>query len=193
MRPLDPIKKEKILQAVFSIVGQQGLADVQISTISEASGVGVGSIYTYFKTKEELIQAAYSYAEDKVTAIIYKGYDAGQPIKNSLKKIYINTLKYRLKHYNESVFIDQYIRSGYVQLNLKKQVREFELQNKPLYEIIARGQKEGVIIETKPFTLINFINGAIRSSSNGMAQRLISVSKDTIEICFLMTWKGISK
>ena len=194
MRPLDPIKQEKILQAVFVITGRQGLTGININAISKQSGVGVGSIYTYFNNKEELIQAAYSYAEEKVTAFIYKQYDPSSPVKESLKYIYINTLNYRLKHHNETVFIDQYISSNFVQLNLEKQVKEFELQNKPLYDLIARGQKDEIITDTATaFTIINFINGAIRSCANGVAQKLIPLKKDTIEACFLMAWKGISK
>ena len=123
---------------------------------------------------------------------MYKGYNADLPIRDSLKQIYINTLKYRLKHYNESVFIDQYIQSNYVQLNFVKQVKEFEEQNKPLYDLIKRGQSDGVITQLAPFTLISFINGAIRSSSNGIAQKLIPLKKQTIHACFDMVWKGIA-
>lgn len=192
MRPLDPIKQEKILQAVFVIAGRLGLSGVNISGISTESGVGVGSLYTYFNSKEELIQAAYSSVEYKITDFMFKDFYNNLTIKALLKQVYFNTLKYRLKHYNETVFIDQYIQSNYVQLNLGKQLKEFEVQNKPLYELIKRGQNEGIITRSDPFILINFINGSVRSSSNGIAQKLIPLKKANIDSCFDMVWKGIT-
>lgn len=192
MRPLDPIKENAIIQAVFTIAGTYGLAGITTARISKEAGIGLGSLYTYFKTKEELIQEAYFRVEHVLTQKMYEGFDSTAPIKISLRSIYFNTLKYRLKHYNETIFIDQYIQSNYVQLNLEKQLRDFEFQHKPLYNLIEKGQKEGILVGLPSFTLINFINGAIRSTTNGMVQKLIPLKREAIEGGFRMMWKGIS-
>jgi len=192
MRPLDPIKQERIIDAVFAIAGSQGIAGINIAKISKEAGIGVGSLYTYFTNKDELIQAAYFSVENKITQQMYKDFDISLPVKVSLKRIYLNTLRYRLRHYNETVFIDQYIQSNYVQLNFEKQVADFELQNKPLYDLLKKGQQEGILNKVALFTATSFINGAIRSASNGMAQKLIPIKKQTIDECFTMMWRGIS-
>ncbi|TDW51780.1 TetR family transcriptional regulator [Flavobacterium sp. 270] len=192
MKPLDPIKQERIIEAVFAIAGTQGIAGINIALISKEAGIGVGSIYTYFKNKEELIQAAFFSVEDKITKEMYAGFDIAIPVKISFKRIFMNTLKYRLRHYNQTVFIDQYIQSNYIQLNFDKQIKEFERKNSALYELINKGQKEGVLVKILPFTMICYIIGSIRSASNGMAQKYIPLKKQVIEECFNMMWKGIS-
>ncbi len=192
MKPLDPIKQERIIDAVFAIAGTQGIAGINIALISKEAGIGVGSIYTYFKNKEELIQAAFFSVEDKITKEMYAGFDIAIPVKISFKRIFMNTLKYRLRHYNQTVFIDQYIQSNYIQLNFDKQIKEFERKNSALYELINKGQKEGVLVKILPFTMICYIIGSIRSASNGMAQKYIPLKKQVIEECFNMMWKGIS-
>lgn len=191
MRPLDPIKETAIIKAVFKIAGQYGLAGITISRISREAGIGTGSLYTYFRTKEELIQEAYFRVEHLLTQNMYKGFELNKEIRLSMKTIYMNTLKYRLEYYNETVFIDQYIQSDYVQLNLAKQLNDFEVQHKPLYELIKKGQKEGLFMQLPCFTIINFINGAIRSTSNGIVQNLVSSSTQSVDDAFEMIWKGI--
>ncbi|TDE11260.1 TetR/AcrR family transcriptional regulator [Dyadobacter psychrotolerans] len=193
MRPLDPIKQEKILQAVFTVTGTHGLAGISIAGISNAAGVGAGTLYTYFKSKEEIIQAAYSGVEDKMTQKMYEQFDIQIPVKQSLKKIYINMLNYRLNNYNETVFIDQYIQSNYIQLNFSKQMSEFEQQNKPMYDLLKKGQNEGIIKIQPPIILISFFDGAVRSCSNGIVQKLFPLTQQIIDDCFDFVWKGITQ
>ena len=193
MRPLDPIKQEKIIQAVFTVTGSHGLAGINIAAISNAAGVGAGTIYTYFKNKEEVVQSAYSSVEDKMTQQMYKHFDIQSPVKQSLKKIYINMLNYRLNNYNETLFIDQYIQSNYIQLNFSKQMSEFELQNKPLYDLLKKGQDEGIIKIQPPIILISFFDGSVRSCSYGIVQKLFPLTQQIIDDCFDFMWKGITQ
>lgn len=193
MRPLDPIKQERIIKAVFTVTGTQGLAGISIAGISNEAGVGAGTLYTYFKSKEEIIQTAYSSVEDKMTQKMFEQFEIQLPVKQSLKKVYVNMLNYRLNNYNETVFIDQYIQSNYIQLNFSKQMAEFEKQNKPLYDLLKKGQNEGIIKLHPPIVLISFFDGAVRSCSNGIVQKLFPSTQQTIDDCFDLVWQGITQ
>ncbi len=192
MRPLDPDKRENILKAVFILTGKQGLASVTISGISKTALIATGTLYVYFKNKEELVQLAYAAVEDKLTQAMYRDFDINVPIRQSLKQIYINMLNYRLNNYDETVFIDQYIQSGYIQLNFSKQLAEYEKQNKPLYDLLEKGQQEGIIKALDAIILISFFDGAVRSCSTGIIQKLFSLSQQLIDDCFDMIWRGMS-
>ncbi|OMQ08931.1 TetR/AcrR family transcriptional regulator [[Flexibacter] sp. ATCC 35103] len=192
MRPLDPDKREKILKSVLVLTGKQGLASVTISGISKTAGIAAGTLYIYFKNKEEVVQLAYAAVEDKMTRAIYRDFDINVPIKQSLKQIYINMLNYRLNNYDETVFIDQYQQSGYIQLNFSKQLAEYERQNKPLYNLLEKGQKEEIIKALDAIILISFFDGAVRSCSTGIIQKLFPLSQQLIDDNFDMIWRGMS-
>ncbi|KUJ60391.1 hypothetical protein AR687_18280 [Flavobacteriaceae bacterium CRH] len=192
MRPLDPDKREKILKSVFVLTGKQGLASVTISGISKTAGIAAGTLYIYFKNKEEVVQLAYAAVEDKMAQAMYRDFDINVPIRQSLKQIYINMLNYRLKNYDETVFIDQYQQSGYIQLNFSKQLAEYEKQNKPLYDLLEKGQQEGIIKTVDAIILISFFDGAVRSCSTGIIQKLFPLSQQLTDDCFDMIWRGMS-
>ncbi|PBJ09317.1 TetR/AcrR family transcriptional regulator [Flavobacterium sp. ACN6] len=193
MRPLDPDKRQKILKSVFVLTGKQGLASVTISGISKIAGIATGTLYIYFKNKEEVVQLAYATVEDKMTQAMYRDFDINVPIKESLKQIYINMLNYRLNNYDETVFIDQYQQSGYIQLNFTKQLLEYEKQNKPLYDLLEKGQQEGIIKILDAIVLISFFDGAVRSCSTGIIQKLFPLSQELINDSFNMIWRGMSQ
>lgn len=191
MRPLDPDKREKILQSVYALTGKQGLASVTISGISKTAGIAAGTLYIYFKNKEELVQLAYAAVEDKMTQAMYRDFDINVPIRQSLKQIYINMLNYRLNNYAETVFIDQYVQSSYIQINFSKQLAEYEIQNKPLYDLLEKGQQEGIIKAVEAIILISFFDGAVRSCSTGIIQKLFPLTQQVIDNCFDMAWRGM--
>jgi len=192
MRPLDPFKRDKILNAVYTLTGRQGLASVTIAGISKTAAIAAGTLYIYFKNKEEVVQLAYAAVEDKMTQAMYHDFDINIPIKQSLKKIYINMLDYRLKNYDETVFIDQYQQSAYIQLNFSKQLEEYEKQNKPLYDLLEKGKQEGIIKEVDAIVLISFFDGAVRSCSTGIIQKLFPSNQQLIDDYFDMIWRGMS-
>jgi TetR/AcrR family transcriptional regulator, transcriptional repressor for nem operon len=51
-------KRERLIQGARKVFYQQGFERTTLNDIAEASGVPVGNIYYYFKTKEALVEAA---------------------------------------------------------------------------------------------------------------------------------------
>lgn len=60
-RPSDPDKKEKIIKAAITIFAQTGYARTRIAEVAEAAGIGKGTIYEYFRSKEDLFFATFEY------------------------------------------------------------------------------------------------------------------------------------
>jgi len=54
--------REKILRAAKEVFSAQGFEDTTIEQIAEKAGIGLGTTYNYFKSKEELF--VFSMAED---------------------------------------------------------------------------------------------------------------------------------
>ncbi|MEE8388615.1 MAG: helix-turn-helix domain-containing protein [Acidiferrobacterales bacterium] len=52
------------MEAARSLIHQNGYRDTSIADIAEASGVPLGNIYYYFKTKDDLVSAAITQQRD---------------------------------------------------------------------------------------------------------------------------------
>lgn len=58
-------KRERLVEATRLVVHQQGVEKTTIADIAHAARVPVGNVYYYFKTKDDLVEAAIgSHAED---------------------------------------------------------------------------------------------------------------------------------
>src|ERR1700721_499267 len=58
-RPRSEDKRNAILDAATRLFAERGLTAAPTSEISQLAGVGEGTLFTYFKTKDDLINALY--------------------------------------------------------------------------------------------------------------------------------------
>jgi len=57
-RPRSGDKQKAILDAALRICAERGIGGAPTSAISKAAGIAEGSLFTYFKTKDELLDEA---------------------------------------------------------------------------------------------------------------------------------------
>lgn len=59
-RPRSGDKQKAILDAALRICAERGIGGAPTSAISKAAGIAEGSLFTYFKTKDELLNQLYA-------------------------------------------------------------------------------------------------------------------------------------
>jgi AcrR family transcriptional regulator len=58
-RPRSDDKRNAILSAAIDVLAERGLAATPTSAVSRAAGVAEGTLFTYFSTKDELVNVVY--------------------------------------------------------------------------------------------------------------------------------------
>ena len=65
-----PSKRERLVTGTRRVIYEQGVEKTTIADIARASGVPVGNVYYYFKTKDELVAAAIDGHAQDVRAVL---------------------------------------------------------------------------------------------------------------------------
>jgi AcrR family transcriptional regulator len=63
-------KKANILEASIKVFAKKGVAKTKISDIAEAADIGKGTIYEYFRSKDEIFVASFHFFLEKVDSVI---------------------------------------------------------------------------------------------------------------------------
>ena len=67
-------RKKEIIDATLKLFSQKGYEATSMSQIAELAGIGKGTIYEYFESKEELIlNAVKSWVEIMESEVVYSG------------------------------------------------------------------------------------------------------------------------
>jgi len=86
-RPLNEHKRAAILAAATQLVAEQGLG-AATAQIAKAAGVPHGSVFTYFGTKAELLNALYLELKTELTGIVLEALPSGGDLRAQLRHIW---------------------------------------------------------------------------------------------------------
>ena len=99
--------------------------------------MATGTLYIYFKDKEELVNQLYFSCRASAINTYFKGYNEGSTFKKGFKIIWNNILQHRLENFDESVFMEQCYHSPFISESTKEMNEQLF---KPLYKFIERGK-----------------------------------------------------
>ncbi|MCG8699948.1 MAG: TetR/AcrR family transcriptional regulator [Bacteroidales bacterium] len=189
MRVKDYNKIDLIFKASLELILNEGIAGITMSKLAKKAGIATGTLYIYFKNKEELLQKLYINLRQKSQERFMKGYDESEPFKIGLKKVWLNYLKHRVQYYEESVFLEQYYRSPYITKEHKEMA---ESMKHPVHELIQRGKKELLVKnDFEDEMLFSALIGFIRELANDHVNKVYELTEERIEKAFHLSWDMI--
>lgn len=189
MRVKDENKIDLIFKSSLQLILNVGIAGLTMSKIAQHASIATGTLYIYFKSKEELLNKLYLHLNSQSRERFMKGYDKDEPFKIGFKKVWLNYLTHRIEHYEESVFLEQYYRSPYIS---KDQKQLAENLKHPVHQMIQRGKKEKLVknnIDNEMLFLA--LLGFIRELADEHVTKIYKLNKERIEQAFLLSWDTI--
>jgi hypothetical protein len=118
----------------------------------------------------------------------FKDYDDQLPFKIGFKIIWLNLLKYRLQHFNEAIFTEQYYHSPFITETTKEMTQKMF---QPLYKLVNRGKNEKLLKDIDSFILLVFMISGINEFAKHSIYRGIKITEPLMEQMFNLCWDGI--
>ena len=106
-------KREEIVHAALELIAEHGFHGAPMAMVADRAGVGAGTIYRYFESKDVLIAEIFSELEKKVVESLMQGYSRDGSLRERF--IYLSTMiiRYFMANAIHFKFIEQYMNSPY--------------------------------------------------------------------------------
>ena len=190
MKPKDEDKLRAIAEATFTLVEQTGLSGLTMAAIAREAGLATGTLYVYFKSKEELMVALYEQAKTSTTASLMHGDDPGAPFRSRFQRMWMNWLDHRLTHYAQVVFIEQYYNSPW----FSDVSRSLSARLSQGWMAVFEAAKSQQIVKDVPTPmLIGSFAGSVRETANLLRAGTLADSNATRATAFGLCWDGIKR
>ncbi|MBC8156451.1 MAG: TetR/AcrR family transcriptional regulator [Bacteroidetes bacterium] len=160
-------KQEQILQAALPLFVQYGFHGTPTSRIAQQAGVSNGTLFHYFKTKEELVIALYNRLKTDLGQYLSAQADAGASVETQFRTLFFRSLYWALDNQQAFFYIQQVNFSPHVAHLSAEAVLE---QTRDHRRLIERGIAEGVL---KPLS-VDLIYTMVMSQIFGLYQYLSS-------------------
>eukprot|EP01034_Spumella_vulgaris_P015754 gene15754-20134_t len=126
------------MKAAMELLIENGVQGTPMSAIAKKAGTGMGTIYNYFTTKEELINAIYLYIKEDEVRTLQKPF-ADESVKHRFDYFYGTLVQYLIAHPLHFRFMDQFHNSPLLTPETKAEGLRTVA---PIVQLMAKGQQQ---------------------------------------------------
>ncbi|MCG8636485.1 MAG: TetR/AcrR family transcriptional regulator [Desulfobacterales bacterium] len=181
-------KTEQILEASLKLFTENGFHATPISLIADTAGVGAGTIYRYFKNKEDLINELYEMSKKRMADFIFRGVDKKPATKEKFKTLWVNMFEFILNQPREFLFLEQFANTPLINSETREAVDKFFL---PVKTLVMEAWENNEIVQIQGEFVWAFLSGPVISLSKMNRSGKIELTEKSISESFEVFWKGL--
>lgn len=189
-RAKDPGKIALIYDSTLSLIMKSGYTDLRIADVAKEAGMATGTLYIYFKNKEELINTLFLQLKEEKIKQMFENTQPTDSFFISFKKLWSAYFTISLKEFPKMLFIEQYAYSSLLTAETKSRSDELVA---PLLEILLKAQEEDLIMKIPPEIMMSHIMGATLEIVKYFVNTSTHPSQEIFEQSFQMAWNSIRK
>ena len=181
-------KRETILQAALELFVERGFHGTAVPEVAERAGVGAGTIYRYFASKEALVNELYQQQKALLTGRVLHEFPLAASAREQFGTLWRRMAAYAKEEPLGFAFLELHNHQSYLDAEskvLEERITQFGT------EFIRQAQGRGDIRAVDPMLLIGIVMGAFiglvrRSTECGLV--LDDTAWNTAEQC---VWEAI--
>lgn len=190
MKLKDEEKIKAIYSATLRLFETQGIAGINMANVAKEAGIATGTVYIYFKSKEELLNTLFKETKIRSAEKIAKGYSTTDSVKIVFNRMWLQYFKFSLEYYSESLFHEHFSISPLLSKENKKLSDE---ALSPIFNLIERAKKEKLIKSLDTMLLFFQIKGSMQAFTSAVKSGYVKPSKNNIEQAMNMCWDSIKQ
>jgi len=160
-------KQEAILSTALTLFTERGFFGTPTSLISKEAGVATGTLFFYFKTKEDLIDTLYRRVKSEMAQAMCQGLDREKTAQEKLHRLGLNAVGWGIENPSKLKFMEQFAHSPFVSTSAHEEGMSHFLF---LQDLVKEGIREGMIRDTDPALLFcmmaSSLSGLIAQASS---------------------------
>ena len=160
---MEKSKREKILDSALQMFVENGFEGSPTSKIAKNAEVATGTLFHYFKTKEELINVLYLEIKSQLISNMKIRIDELPTIRQKLEAMWENAVKWGMRNPAGTKFFAMFGTSPHI----TKLTREQGFQGFGFaVQIMQKGQEQDILKDVPIIMLMEMVGNMIHSSTN---------------------------
>jgi AcrR family transcriptional regulator len=189
-RPKSEDKRNAILDAATRLFAERGLTAAPTSEISKQAGVAEGTLFTYFKTKDDLIHALYREIKLELADAMMSDFPRKKNVRTRLRHVWDRYVNWGIANPNQRKVLAQL----QVSEVLTKESRDAASAPFVEFQVMIRDAIEQRVFRNDlPVELISKSLAALVEATIDLTVSNPSQAKNYRDGGFQMFWAGVTK
>jgi AcrR family transcriptional regulator len=181
-------KREAIIHAALELFVERGFYGTAVPEIADHAGVGAGTIYRYFESKEALVNAIYRERKLAFSAAVLEAFPAMAPTREQFRVLWMRMAHFASLNPKAFVFLEVHHHASY----LDADSREVERRMTDVIErVVGAAQARGELKQADPRLLMGIVIGAFVGVIRNCLERQTPVSQADWTLAEQCCWEAI--
>ena len=189
-RPKSEDKRNAILDAATRVFAERGLTAAPTSEISRRAGVADGTLFTYFKTKDDLINALDWEIKLELADAMMSGFPRKKSVRTRLRHVWDGYVHWGVANPEQRKVLAQLLVSGMLS------IASIEAGSAPFVEMqnmIRNAMGQHILRADLPTELISKMMGAVAEATMDLIVSKPAMAKKYRDGGFVIYWAGIAR
>jgi TetR/AcrR family transcriptional regulator, repressor of fatR-cypB operon len=149
-------KREAIMSAALELFVERGFYGTAVPEIADQAGVGAGTIYRYFESKEALVNAIYREQKLLFGQLALESFPATAPTREQFRLLWMRMAKFAIERPSSFGFLELHHHARY----LDAESRAVEQRMTALFSrVVTNAQARGELKAGDPRVLMGLVMG----------------------------------
>jgi AcrR family transcriptional regulator len=185
MRPTN--KREAVMAAALELFVERGFFGTAVPEIADKAGVGAGTIYRYFASKEVLVNEIYR-AEKMRWGQVLVGSVSSTTARELFRSLWLRMARFTVENQQSFVFMELHHHARY----LDAESRALEQRMLDLFaNVITAAQARGELKTAPPRLLMAIVMGAFIGVVRDSIERQQAITEDEWKLAEQCGWEAI--
>ena len=189
-RPKSEDKRNAILDAATRVFAERGLTAAPTSEISKRAGVAEGTLFTYFKTKDDLINALYREIKLELADAMMSGFPRKMSVRTRLRHVWDGYVNWGVSHPEPRKVLAQLQVSGML---LKESIEAGSAPFVEMQNMIRDAIEQRILRADLPIELISKTMAALAEATMDLIVLKPAMARKYRNSGFEIYWAGIAR
>ena len=188
VRAEDPDKRQAILAAALELFVERGYHGTAVPAVADRAGVGAGTIYRYFRSKEDLVNALYRQCKKELATHVLLGITPDAPPREQFHQFWLRLAAFARDQPRVFFFLELHHHGSY--LDAESNAIEARMMDMGV-RFLEAAQKRGEVKPYSPMLLIAIVHGAFIGMLRKCWEGHLELTPETIAAGETCAWEAI--
>jgi AcrR family transcriptional regulator len=189
-RPKSEDKRNAILDAATRVFAERGLTAAPTSEISKQAGVAEGTLFTYFNTKDDLINALYREIKLELADAMMSGFPRKKSVRTRLRHVWESYLNWGVMNPEQRRVLSQLQVSGMLS---KPSLEAGSAPFVEMQDMIRDAIEQHILRADLPIELISKMLAASAEAAMDLIESKPAMANQYRNGGFEIYWAGIAR
>jgi AcrR family transcriptional regulator len=181
-------KREAILDAALELFVERGFHGTAVPEIAERAGVGAGTIYRHFASKEAIVNAMYQQYKGELTGSILRDFPVDKPARAQVGHLWQRLAAYAAAKPKAYAFLELHHHASYLDAEsvaIEKRIVDLGMH------LLAQAQARGEVKQAPPMLLAALVQGAFIGMVRAAWEGKLTLTPEIITQAEQAAWEMI--